>query len=156
MPEADKKKAPVSYPGAVAVISADLVEDFFFFRIKERSIGVENVMEELFRHTFFGCPSPGINGLAFAGDETPVDGGNVQFPEDGQTCLEGTSGGTGHVFGAEYLTAVGFFEDIESTLTGIFAVGVGVEGHQIGVVEHKAVQILETFVKTPRSGSDRL
>ena len=44
---------------------------------------------------------PGIISLGFAGDESPVDGGDARLFGDGQGSVERAAGGAGHVFGAE-------------------------------------------------------
>lgn len=44
---------------------------------------------------------PGVPGLGFAGDQAPIDGGDLVLLGDRQDALEGAALGAGHVFRAE-------------------------------------------------------
>lgn len=44
---------------------------------------------------------PRIEGLGFAGDESPIDGSNVHLFCDGEDRVEGTAAATGHVLSAD-------------------------------------------------------
>jgi len=46
------------------------VEECFFFRIKESSVRIENIVKEFIRHAFFFFPAPRENRLGFAGNQT--------------------------------------------------------------------------------------
>ena len=140
----------VNSEGGPNLSAGDLADEVYFLLLIRFAVAVEDFVEP-FGGLAVGIRMlpgiPGQEGLRFAGDQAPVDGGDFVFFRDGQDSFEGAALRAGHIFGAKDRAVVAF-----QPLDALLEFGgraVVVEGNDIGVVELDALHGRELFVAGP-------
>ena len=95
---------------------------------------------------------PGKNGVALAGNQTPVDGGHFVRFQYRQRVLEGAVLGPGHILGTEQRAAIAP-ESVDGILLDL-AIAVTVIGDYVRIRQLELVELLQAV--TPHSGGQGL